>query len=101
MRKVAAFVPDLMDRSRISAAAPATRFASMPSDLVALDTEVDIIIVDLSRQGVMEALEELTARTIGFAPHVDRETFDLARAAGCEEVMPRSEFFRRIAKLLE
>jgi len=87
-----------MDRSRISAAAPAAAFVSTPAALG--DADADLVVVDLSRHGVLEALPSITARTIGFASHVDRGTIDAARAAGCDEVLARSEFFRRAAELL-
>ncbi len=96
--RVAAFVPDLMDRSRISAAVPDTAFVATPAALAG--AEADVVVVDLSRPGVIDALPDIAARTIGFASHVDRDTIDAARAAGCDEVLARSEFFRRVAELL-
>ncbi|MDQ1373520.1 MAG: hypothetical protein QOJ09_858, partial [Actinomycetota bacterium] len=52
--------------------------------------------------GVLDAVQGVAAgvRTIGFGSHVDRELLDAARAAGCDEVMARSEFFRRVRELL-
>jgi hypothetical protein len=45
---------------------------------------------------VLDVLPRLGhARTIGFASHVDDELIGAARAAGCDEVLPRSVFFRR------
>ena len=96
--RVVAYVPDLMDRSRISAAAPGVTFVSSPAALSA--AEADLVVVDLSRPGVLEAIPSLSAKTIGFASHVDRATIEAARAAGCGEVLARSEFFRRVAELL-
>lgn len=96
--RVVAFVPDLMDRSRISAAVPDALFVSSPTALAGV--EADVVVVDLSRPGVIDALPGITARTVGFASHVDRETIDAARTAGCDDVLARSEFFRRVAELL-
>ena len=73
-------------------------FVTRPEDL--LDGDADLVVVDLSRPAVLEVLPRITARTIGFGSHVDRERLEQATAAGCDEVMARSEFFRRIEELL-
>jgi hypothetical protein len=97
---VAAFVPDLMDRSRLSGIG-GVHFVAAPADLAGAAVEADIVVVDLSRPGVLDALPALAGtRTIGFGSHVDRELLDAARAAGCELVLARSEFFRQAAELL-
>ena len=94
---IAAFVPDLMDRSRFTGID--VEFVSSPSALADVDAEV--VVVDLSRPGVLEALPALgDVRTIGFGSHVDRDLLAAAQAAGCDEVLTRSEFFRRIGELL-
>ena len=95
---VFAFVPDLMDRSRLGGLD--VTFVARPEDLAPVPG--DIVVVDLSRPGVLEALQGLGdgARTIGFGSHVDTKLLDAARAAGCDEVMARSEFFRRARDLL-
>lgn len=98
MTRVAAYVPDLMDRSKLAAAGDVT-FVSAPSDLA--EVGADVVVVDLSRPGVLEALPDLAgARTVGFGSHVDRELLAAARAAGCDEVLPRSRFFARLGELL-
>jgi hypothetical protein len=95
---VFAFVPDLMDRSRLSGLD--VTFVVTPAELGAAGVD-DIVVVDLSRPGVLDALIATgPARTIGFGSHVDRALLDAARAAGCSEVMARSEFFRRARELL-
>ena len=95
---MAAFVPDLMDRSRL--AGLGVEFVAAPADLAG--TGADVVVVDLGRPGVLDALPGLAGRrTIGFGSHVDRAVLDAARAAGCAEVMPRSEFFRRARELLD
>jgi hypothetical protein len=97
--RVVAFVPDLMDRSRLSATGGQVTFVDSPAELAV--TLAEVAVVDLSRPGVLEALADLGAvRTIGFASHVDSELMDRATAAGCDEVMPRSRFFARVAELL-
>ena len=117
MRAIVAYVPDLMDRSRISGAAGAgggdagegatvggpVRFVRAPADLVELASGADLVVVDLSRPGVLDVLPDVSAlgvRVIGFGSHVDTDTLTAARAAGCDQVLARSAFFGRLGELL-
>jgi DNA-binding NarL/FixJ family response regulator len=67
-----------------------------------------LIIVDLNaRQGALEAVEKLGAnapgnprRMIAFLSHVQTDLAQRARAAGCQEVMPRSKFTENLAAIL-
>jgi DNA-binding NarL/FixJ family response regulator len=68
-----------------------------------------LIIVDLNaRQGAMEAIESLAKsgepgnprRVIAFLSHVQTELAERARAAGCQQVMPRSMFTQNLAAIL-
>lgn len=99
MTRVVAYVPDLMDRSRLAAAGDIT-FVDSPAEL-AVDLAPVAVVVDLSRPGVLEALSGLGGvRTVGFASHVDHDLMERAKAAGCDEVLPRSRFFARVGQLL-
>ncbi len=96
-----AYVPDLLDRSKVGAAAAAT-FVAEPEQLAGLVGTDDVVVVDLARLGVLEALPGLVAtgaRVVGFGSHVDRATLEAAAATGCE-AMPRSQFFRSLGALL-
>lgn len=97
MTRVTAYVPDLMDRSKLAAAGEVT-FVATPGELAG--AAADLVVVDLSRAEVLEVLGQVGVRTIGFASHVDHELLAAARAAGCDEVLPRSRFFARIGELL-
>jgi hypothetical protein len=103
---VAVFVPDLMDRSKVEAVARANGVAleavSSPDDLLdAVERGAEMVIVDLGRPRVLEALGSLGAvRTVGFASHVNRDLIRDAATAGCRSVMARSAFFRRLPSLL-
>ena len=94
MIRIAAYVPNLMDRSR---------FGSQVEMLHTLDelrsVRADLVLVDASRSEVLDHLPE-EAQVIAFAPHVDTETLKLAKAAGCTEALPRSIFFKRLPQLL-
>ena len=98
---VVAFVPDLMDRSKVAAAVPGVTFVGSAAALADAAVGADVVLVDLSRPGVLEVLGDLgPARVIGFGSHVDRDVLVRADAAGCE-ALPRSAFFARLASLLD
>ena len=99
MSRVVAYVPDLMDRSKVAAAGDCV-FVSRPADIAALCPAAAVVVVDLTKPGVVEVLAGLDARVIGFANHTSRDVMEAARAAGCEQVLPRSDFFARIDELL-
>src|SRR5271168_1466305 len=90
---VVAFVPDLMDRSRVEiagrSAGRAVTFVDGPEDLVtAVDGGARFVVVDLAHVGVLGVLPRLqAAHTVGFASHVDKTLLEAARAAGCDEVL--------------
>ena len=104
---IVALVPDLMDRSKVAAAGgDRIRFVSGADglDAAVADAGPALVVVDLGRPGVVDALAELRVarpdlRVIGFGSHVDRELLDAAAATGCE-VLARSAFFSRLAVLL-
>ena len=89
---IVALVDDLMDRSRLSAALPATTYRRDP---VAVDASV--VIIDLAAYAdavpVVRAAAP-AARIVAFGSHVDASVLDDARAAGADLVLPRSRFFR-------
>lgn len=98
-----AYVPDLMDRSKVAAAAPDAVFVTGPEALVGTAAEVGAtrVILDLGRRGVLDALAGLVSAgndVVGFASHVDRELLDRARALGCQRVMARSAFFSHLTE---
>ena len=99
MSRIVAYVPDVMDRSKVAAAADCI-FVSRPADLPSLCGAAEVVVVDLTRPGVVDVLPDLDAKVIGFANHTSREVMDAARAAGCAEVLPRSDFFARLDELL-
>ncbi|MGI9023577.1 MAG: hypothetical protein ACR2HV_10185 [Acidimicrobiales bacterium] len=100
MSRVVAYVPDLMDRSRLSAAADEVTFVTQPEGLAAAAGEADVVVVDLTRPGVLEVVPTLTGRVIGFANHTERDLMASALAAGCTTVLARSAFFSRVGELL-
>jgi hypothetical protein len=77
----------IRDPSKLADASPATR-----------------LIVDLNLESALPAAGAWKSRTngkvIAFVSHVDTELIRAARAAGFEEVLPRSEFTRLLPDLL-
>jgi hypothetical protein len=101
---VVAFVPDLMDRSKVAEAASGqVTFVGSPADLVSASADADLVVVDLGRDAVLDVLPDVAGfgvRVIGFAPHGARERLDEAQALGCQQVLARSAFFGRLVELL-
>lgn len=95
---VVAFVPDLMDQSKLRLAMPDICFVKEVSELI--DVEVDLVVIDLSKSEVLEILPLIDSKILGFASHVDKEIISLAEEAGCEKVFPRSKFFRDFDSLV-
>ena len=101
--RIAAYTPDLMDRSKISAAASAAShdltYVASPEALVGL-AGVDLVVVDLSKKGASDVLPDIAAgaaRVLAFASHVDIPRLD---APGAVEILPRSKFFSSLGDLL-
>lgn len=100
MTRVVAYTPDLMDRSKIAAAAEGGNVSFVSSPAALASAEADLFVVDLTRAGVLDVLPTLTGRVVGYANHVERGLMEQAAAAGCHQVMARSAFFARIPELL-
>ena len=75
--------------------------------VAARDDSVQMVVIDLRLQGLNvgelapKLREQLPdgARIIACGPHVHREALAAAAAAGCDEVITRGEFERRINSL--
>lgn len=116
MADVVGLVADVLDRSRIQGVARAVgtevEFAATPDELLSLiDTATTAVFIDLSDSKVhpFEAILRITAergtdggspKLIGFIAHTDKVGSEAARKAGCDEVFPRSAFFRRLSMVL-
>ena len=96
--KVAAYVPDLMDRSKVAAAAPEATFVATPDELASLDA--DLVVLDLTRPGAVDVIPLVQARTLGFCRHTMGDVIAAAEAAGCDRVLVRSEFFAGLPDVL-
>jgi CheY-like chemotaxis protein len=74
--------------------------------LTLLEPAPKLVIVDLNaRSQPIQAIERVRAgqngvRVVAFLSHVQTELAAQARAAGCDEVMPRSSFTQNLAAIL-
>ena len=97
-----AFAPDLLDRSRFNNVSDLIHVANPAQiDSIAGLGPGDVVAVDLSREGALDAASRAVARgatVYGFASHVDAETMRAASAVGVH-AMARSAFFGRVDEL--
>jgi DNA-binding NarL/FixJ family response regulator len=112
MAQVVALVDDLFFQAKILGTAKqlgvGIQICSTPEALVveAAKNGTNLVIVDLnSRAKPLEAIVRIQAAVPGipvvaFLSHVQVELAEAARAAGCREVMPRSQFTRDLATIL-
>lgn len=96
VKRVAAFVPNLMDRGKILGSLPTPEWLNGPAAIAR--TDADLVIVDLSRLSDLSVLKETQGWTVGYGPHVEEDLLAEAEEHGCKEVLPRSVFFRRLAQ---
>jgi DNA-binding NarL/FixJ family response regulator len=91
--RVVAFVGDLMDRSKISAAVPDAGFARAPEDAAGAD--VVVIDVKIHPEAVAAARTIVPdARIVAYGRHDNPEALEAARADGADVALPRSRFFQ-------
>jgi CheY-like chemotaxis protein len=109
---VLALVDDLFFQAKMMETARrlgvALKTVSSASALVtaAAPQEHKLVLIDLNaRQGPLEAVAQLRSAgnaqpIIGFLSHVQTDLAERARAAGCQDVLPRSKFTADLAEIL-
>ena len=111
MSQVVALVDDLFFQMKLAETAKqlgvamkiATTGEALQAELAAAPR---LVLVDLNaRSQPVEAVERMRAagnatRVIAFFSHVQTELAQRARAAGCDEVLPRSSFTQNLAAIL-
>jgi DNA-binding NarL/FixJ family response regulator len=112
MAQVLALVDDLFFQAKILETAKQLRITVRTSTtgdalLAEIAKEVpQLVIVDLNARGApVQAIERVRAIApglplIAFLSHVQTDLAQQARAAGCTQVMPRSQFARDLATIL-
>ena len=111
MARVVALMDDLFFQMKLAETAKhlgvEVKVATTPEALHALlEPPPKLLIVDLnSRSEPIATIQRLRAdkngvRVVGFLSHVQTDLAAQARAAGCDEVMPRSAFTQNLAAIL-
>ena len=103
---VLVLVRDLMFSGRIGATARAlnvpVKLIRDPAALVG--AKGHRLIVDLNQEGALDAAVAWKGRcsgeVVGFVSHVDVETIARAKAAGIDQILPRSRFVEVLGSLL-
>jgi hypothetical protein len=96
---------DLMFLSKVTATARSAGVAVQvvrdPTMLPAVGTR---LLVDLNQDGALEAAAAWRGATggavVGFVSHVDTDVIGRAKAAGLDEVLPRSRFTADLERLV-
>ena len=97
---------DLLLGSKITSAAQSAgvtyRVVRDAAKLIGLQGER--LIVDLNQDGALDAAADWKRTggrdVVGFVSHVDSDTIRRARAAGLDQVLPRSQFVSQLASIL-
>jgi len=112
---VLVLVPDLFFRAKIAATAEATgasvRVIASGQELVqeCRAQPGAIVVLDLKASGIdpiglirsfKQAADTSGPRFVGFYSHVDKELERRAREAGCDLVLPKSIFSKRLPEIL-
>lgn len=111
MARVVALMDDLFFQMKVAETAKHLGLelklaANGDSLMQLLESAPKLVIVDLNaRSGAIGAIERVKAagngvRMVGFLSHVQTDLAAQARAAGCDEVMPRSSFTQNLAAIL-
>lgn len=111
MARVVAFMDDLFFQMKLAETAKHTgvevKVASNAESLISLlEQPANLVIVDLNaRSQPLAAIEKVRTarpdlRVIAFLSHVQMDLAAQARAAGCDEVMPRSVFTQNLSAIL-
>jgi CheY-like chemotaxis protein len=111
MERVVALIDDLFFQMKVAETAKHLGMelkvaANGDALLTLLESEPKLVIVDLNaRSQPIQVIERVRAgksgvRVIGFLSHVQTDLAAQARAAGCDEVMPRSSFTQNLSAIL-
>ncbi|MBA2336430.1 MAG: hypothetical protein H0V96_01500 [Acidimicrobiia bacterium] len=107
--RVALVSTDLMDRSKVAAAAEAAGIELAvwrnPGSVAAGlgSSPPTVALVDVTHATALEIIALLAGagvRVVAYGPHVDTAALDAASQAGATEVLPRSRCFARLTDLL-
>ena len=111
--KVLAAIHDMMFSSKVTASARGKpiewlKRGTKVADAVAASSP-DVVLIDLAapQLDAINAIREIKAgpckgcTVVGYIDHTREDVIAAARAAGCDQVMTKGEFARRLPELLE
>ena len=111
--KILAAIHDLMFSSKVNAAAQGRPLSWLPrgagvAEQVAKD-KPDVLLIDLGSPKLdavnairtIKSSESKATVVIGYVDHTREDLIEAARAAGCDQVMSKGEFARRLPELLD
>jgi len=108
--KILAAIHDLMFSSKVNAAAQGRPIVWMKrgtkvADEVARE-KPDVLLIDLASpqldaiNSIRQIKQGGAVTVIGYVDHTREDLIEAARAAGCDQVMSKGEFARRLPELL-
>ena len=111
--KILAAIHDLMFSSKVTAMSRGKPIEWLKRGTKIVDqvnaSQPDVLLVDLAspQLDAINAIREIKAgerkncTVIGYVDHTREDVIEAARAAGCDQVMSKGEFARRLPELLE
>lgn len=111
--KILAAIHDLMFSSKVTAAAQGRPIEWLPRGANIAEhvqkTKPDVVLIDLASQkfDAVSAVREIkggdckSATVIGYVDHTREDVMAAAKQAGCDKILSKGEFARRLPELLE
>ena len=109
--KILAAIHDLMFSSKVNAAAKGRPITWLKRGTRVVDEvareKPDVLLIDLAspQLDAVNAIREIKraggVTVIGYVDHTREDVIEAARAAGCDQVMSKGEFARRLPELLD
>jgi len=111
--RVLAAIHDLMFSSKVNAAARGKKIDWLPRGTSVAEhvaaTKPDVLLIDLGspKLDAVNAVKAIksgdskSTTVIGYLDHTREDLIEAARAAGCDQVMSKGEFARRLPELLD
>jgi len=106
-------IHDLMFSSKVTAALGGKKVNWLPRgsnvvEQVAL-TKPDVLLIDLAAPALdavnairaIKASDQKATIVVGYVDHTRAEVMEAARAAGCDQVLSKGEFARRLPEFLQ
>ena len=111
--KVFAAIHDLMFSSKVTASAKGRPIEWLKRGTRVVDavtaSQPDVVLIDLAapQLDALNAIREIkggackNCTVIGYVDHTREDLIEAAKAAGCDQVMSKGEFARRLPEMLE